>query len=225
MKEFAVFDLDGTLYDTHLGVELLREIANIGAMPNMTADEFAVVYKEWQQSPDRTDYYDKYLDVYYNEHLIGVAKHEFDEACRRIAATVLQHTYDEVYDALQAHQRAGYAIIIISKSPKPAVEAVAEQLGADYAWGWEFHFDKGVYTGQYIYEDGSSEKDRIIRRIAQEHDLTFDNSYGYGDSRGDIRILQLVSYPVCINPDRYLHVAAIANNWKVAQVSHVAYDG
>lgn len=215
MKKFAVFDLDGTLYDTHLGVELLRELASRGAIPGVDGEKFDKVYRAWKNSPDRTDYYDQHLDVYYNERLVGVLKHEFDVACHHIADAVLRHTYTELYDRLKSHKRDGYVIIIISKSPKPAVEAVASRLGADYIWGWEFSFDDGVYSGQYTYSDGSSDKEVIVRDIVSKNNLTFDDSYGYGDSRGDISVLQLVDHPVCVNPDRFLKEAAESRGWKI----------
>jgi len=219
MNKFAVFDLDGTLYNTHLGVELLKKLSELGAIPKISQEEFNTKYQEWLVSEDRTDYYDQYLDVYYNEHLKGVSQTAFNEVCQEIAKEVFDHTYKLTFDAMQSHKQNGYRIIIISKSPKQAVQAVTDRLGGDYSWGWDFYFNNGKYVGQYNYNDGSDDKRKIVESIVDEHELTLSQSFGYGDSRGDISILQLVENAVCINPDRFLLEAAQKNNWQVQTVT------
>lgn len=215
MQSFAVFDLDGTLYNTHLGVELLKKLSDIGAIPGVTQDEFSKLYQDWVSSSDRTEFYNQYLDVFYNERLKGVSQRQFNEACTLIADHALNHVYKFTDERLRQHKSSGHKIIIISKSPKPAVEAVAKRLEADFIWGWEFFFENDTYQGQYQYENDEDDKKTVVEAIINQHDLVLEDSYGYGDSVGDVTVLQLVDNPTCINPDSRLLAAAKEKDWPV----------
>lgn len=215
MQPFAVFDLDGTLYNTHLGVELLKKLSDLGAIPGITQDHFLKLYQGWASSDDRTEFYNNYLDIFYNEHLRGVSQHQFNEACTLIADHALHHVYKFTDEKLRQHKASGHKIIIISKSPKPAVEAVAKRLQADFVWGWEFYFENGSYQGQYQYEDGEDNKKTVVETLVNQHGLILEGSYGYGDSVGDITVLQLVDNPTCINPDSKLLAVAKEKNWPI----------
>lgn len=215
-RQFAVFDIDGTLCNSHLGVEFLKEMAGLDAIHGISRPQFDEQYLEWSQQEDRTAYYNKYFDDYYSSRLIGVGKEVFEEAGQKVARHAFAHFYTDVLSELQHHQHEGRFILIVSKSPEHAVREIAKLVHADDYWGWQFNFDiSGKYIDQYTYPNGESDKATIIRRMMDAHSLTPDNSYGYGESNGDISMLQLVSHPTTVNPEPELLAVAQSNSWRV----------
>jgi len=216
MKKIAILDIDGTLSNSHLGVEFLKEMSALGAIKGVNQALFTKQYEAWAQSSEKTDYYDRYFDQYYDTRLVGVDKRVFEEAGRRIANHAYPHFYTETLTELKRHQAEGRFIILISKSPEQAVAKIAELVEAGTHWGWQFNFDHaGKYVGQYTYPDGESDKAYIIKQLVQKHDLDLNDSYAYGDSAGDISMLHLVSNPVAVNPEPKLLMEAQQNNWRI----------
>lgn len=220
MKKIAVFDIDRTLSGIHLGVEFLKKMAELGAIQTVSQEVFMRQYKEWSRSHDKTEYYDIHFDDYYTSRLIGVDKHTFEEAGRRVAADAFPHFYKEVLAELQDAQVAGRFIMLISKSPEQAVAEIANLVRANGHWGWQFNFDDSdKYIDQFIYPNNESDKAHIIRQIVTNYHLTLDDSIAYGDSNGDISMLELVSHPTAVNPEPKLLAVANASSWRILKTS------
>ena len=73
-----------------------------------------------------------------------------------------------------------------------------------------------LYTGAVVpplpYGVG---KRTLIVSHAQEKGLELANSFAYGDSPGDTQILELVGYPVVVNPIRGMRRLARQRGWPV----------
>ncbi len=200
----------------HLGVEFLKEMAILGAIQGISKDVFEAQYAEWTAEADRTAYYNKYFDDYYTSRLFGVKKDVFEEAGRKVAEHVSHTLYIEVLDELKHHQAEGRFILVISKSPEQAVSHIAGLLKVDDYWGWQFNFDSSnKYVNQFVYPNGESDKAYIIQDMVNKHSLTLDDSYAYGDSNGDISMLQLVKNSIAVNPEPGLLAIARKNSWRV----------
>lgn len=216
MKEFAIFDIDGTLYDSHLGVEFLREMSRLDAITGVSQELFARQYQEWKSVVDRTAYYDEHFDKYYDINLKGVGHPLFKEAARKVAQHAFPHFFPEILAELEKHRKEGRFIILISKSPEQAVMEISRLLNADAYWGWEFNFDENQkYVNQFTYSNGESDKAFITQGLMKKHELLLTNSYAYGDSKGDISMLELVSHPTAVNPEPILLSESTKRNWRV----------
>jgi len=216
MKKIAVFDVDGTLSDFRLGVELLKELCSLGAIRGVSQTTFQRQYDEWSVAVDKTAYYDSHLDAYFDTGLVGVDKNVFEEAGARIAAHAFPHFYQEVLAALKEHQQHGRFIILISKSPEPAVAKIAALVHANAYWGWQFNFDAHhKYVGQYVYPNDESDKAYIIKQLVAKHHVSFEDAYAYGDSDGDISMLRVVANPTAVNPEPKLLDEARAHGWNI----------
>lgn len=220
MKKIAVFDIDGTLSNFHLGVEFLKEMSTLNAIKGISQAIFSQQYKEWTQSSEKTAYYDRYLDQYYDIGLVGVEKNVFEEAGQRIADHAFPHFYQETLTELKKHQDEGRFIILISKSPEQAVAKIAELINADAHWGWQFNFDSAnKYVGQYTYPGGASDKAYIIKQLVIKYGLDLNDSFAYGDTNGDISMLRLVSNPIAVNPESKLLIEAQQHGWRILLTS------
>ncbi len=216
MQKIAVFDIDGTLFNLHLGVEFLKTMSSLDAIHGISQHTFNKQYNEWLHTSEKTAYYDETFDAYFDTNLKGVAREDFDRAGQQVADQAFLSAYPEVMSELHAHQQDGRFIVLISKSPEQAVAKIAQSIHANAYWGWQFHFDASErYVNQCTYPNGESDKAQIIKHFVLQYDLSLDDSYAYGDSNGDISMLQLVSNPTVVNPEPKLLVEAQQGGWRV----------
>lgn len=219
-KKIAVFDIDGTLTNYHLGVEFLKEMVELGAIQGISKDQLDKQCTEWAQSKDRTAYYDEHFDDYYTSRLVGTTKSAFEAAGRKVAKRAFPHFYKEVLSELRDAQKDGRFVMLISKSPEQAVAEIAKLLGADGYWGWQFNFNNSdKYVDQFTYPNDESDKAHIIQREVAANQLTINDSVAYGDSNGDISMLELVTHPTAVNPEPKLLAVAMTNSWRIIQTN------
>lgn len=55
----------------------------------------------------------------------------------------------------------------------------------------------------------------MLQAFAEKNGLTFDDSYGYGDSINDFEMLCLMSHPCCVNPQPNLMAEAEKRGWQI----------
>ena len=68
------------------------------------------------------------------------------------------------------------------------------------------------------------QKEKILKNIVEENNLSWQHSYAVGDSGGDADMLQLVDNPIAFNPDEALKSLAIQNGWPiVVERKSIAY--
>src|SRR5439155_26338517 len=88
-------------------------------------------------------------------------------------------------------------------------------LGLDGVVGTRAEVVDGRYTGEL---DGEMchgpEKARRVAQLAGENDIDLDRSYAYSDSVNDLPLLELVGFPVAMNPDRALRQIARQRGWQ-----------
>jgi phosphoserine phosphatase len=58
-------------------------------------------------------------------------------------------------------------------------------------------------------------KAAIVRRAVEKENLTLEGSVGVGDTESDIPFLEMVSKPVCFNPNQKLYKTAQRLRWNV----------
>ena len=59
---------------------------------------------------------------------------------------------------------------------------------------------EGRYTGEVEFYAAGSNKAEAIIDLAEEKDISLENSWAYSDSSTDIPMLELVGNPVAVNP-------------------------
>ena len=71
------------------------------------------------------------------------------------------------------------------------------------------------FTGTPVDVHLIENKANIVRRAVEKENLTLDDSYGVGDTEGDIPMLELVANPIAFNPNIALYKHASRMGWKV----------
>jgi HAD superfamily hydrolase (TIGR01490 family) len=119
---------------------------------------------------------------------------------------------------LDEHRQAGHAIVLVTGSLEFLIEPIARLVGATLLLAAKPEICEGLYTGQLLpplpYGPGKGE---LLVRLGEDAGLNLTESYGYGDSPGDIAILQLVGHPLVVNPIRGMARVAEARGWPIAR--------
>ena len=72
----------------------------------------------------------------------------------------------------------------------------------------------GRYTEVVLHVPPRYKKELIVRYM-QNHNLSFKNSIGVGDTESDVGFLELVDKPIVFNPNTKLFNIARQRKWKV----------
>ena len=140
------------------------------------------------------------------------------EACAR---EFFQHEMIRLLSAkgrerLEAHRQSGHQLILVSGAPDFLITPLAELLNVATLFAARLERRGAIYTGEVIpplpYGKGKRE---LIVSHAQEKGLDLTSSFAYGDSPGDMEILELVGYPVVVNPIRGMSRTARDRGWPV----------
>jgi HAD superfamily hydrolase (TIGR01490 family) len=124
--------------------------------------------------------------------------------------------YAEALELIEEHKREGRKTVIISSSPIETVEAIGEHLGVDDVIATRARTDaEGRYTGELEFYAYGPHKAEAIREMAVREGIDLARSYGYSDSITDLPMLELVGFPVAVNPDRDLARVARDRDWEI----------
>ena len=127
----------------------------------------------------------------------------------------------DVMELLKEHQAQGPVVALVSGSPQELLNVMAPRLGINHAIGAPLEVKQGKYTGKMSGSLTMNEgKVVALQEWANQNDLTIDweNSFAYGDGRGDIDLLESVGHPVAVYPDDVLRGVAKERGWEVMGV-------
>ena len=121
-------------------------------------------------------------------------------------------------------KKEGYMNLAISGSRQEEVELFAKHHGFDDWIGqtWHRSSDGARFTGEVTstYKD----KHLILESLVKKHNLTYEGSYGLGDTGNDVSMLETVETPIAINPNHSLLDEAKKRGWKiVVERKSIAY--
>jgi putative phosphoserine phosphatase/1-acylglycerol-3-phosphate O-acyltransferase len=148
---------------------------------------------------------------------------------RGLAESVLQDVGEEVFvkhlarqiypesrALIEAHQRAGHTVAIISSATRYQIEPFARELGIEHVMFTELEVENGIFTGEVIHPTCYGEGKAIAaREIARREGVDLDESYFYTDSHEDLPLLEAVGRPRPLNPNRPLGQIAKERRWPV----------
>jgi HAD superfamily hydrolase (TIGR01490 family) len=215
-KPVAVFDIDGTLFRSSLFVELVEKMINEGVFPKTAQIDYLKSFTLWQ---DRQGSYEDYITEVINvfsKNIKGVDFSDFKRISNDIVFFGKNKVYRYTRDLAKKLKKKGYYLLAISHSPKIIVDAFCKEAGFDKSYGFVYEIDKnGKMTGKAIFEDLIIEKDKVLIRAIEKENLTLNNSFGIGDSGGDIGFLSIVDNPICFNPNKILYQVAKKKKWKI----------
>ncbi len=216
-QKFAVFDIDGTFFRSHLYWEVVLGLARRGKLHPKINARTLELHEAWKSrvANDAFEAFDNETINAIDDLLVELNPHEYDQALKEVLLPVLDHTYMYPKTLLQQLKADGYFILAISGSRIEEVNLFAKHHGFDDWIGqtYERTPDGKAYTGKVFktYKD----KHIILETFVKKHNLTYEGSVAIGDTGSDISILAVVDQPIAFNPNRALLEHAQHNNWKI----------
>jgi HAD superfamily hydrolase (TIGR01490 family) len=139
-----------------------------------------------------------------------------DDYRRFFGQRLRQAFFPEMLDQIDRHRTAGDRIVIVSAAIDFIVSPVAEYLAADACFATALETCEGVFSGAVT---GSipfgTTKARLVQEYALRHSLELDQCHAYGDHWEDRHMLEIVGFPVAVNPERKLLQHARKKNWSI----------
>lgn len=134
------------------------------------------------------------------------------EVGRRTAPVIAGRAYPAALDVLRRHRDAGDTTVLLSASPEPLVEQIADALGFDIALGTRIEVVDGRITGRLVGDlcHGSGKLRRLAEALGS---IDLASCTAYADSLSDAALLSAVGSPVAVNADRRLAAVARDQRW------------
>ncbi|WP_433728308.1 HAD-IB family hydrolase [Nocardia sp. CA-129566] len=205
----AVFDFGGTVVDGFARPSWWRRISRRDRAPANTL-----------LGSIRDGLTDGEYGRFLQQAVLTLADHpeaELEQLGQRLFRhTIYGHLYPEAWQLVRTHEAAGHTVVLVTALTRFQVEPAAAALGIDHVLYTRMATTEGVLTG---YAEGRtlwrSGKADAVREFAAAHALDITRSYAYADSIADLALLSVVGYPVAVNPDHKLGIAAAEQHWPI----------
>ena len=117
---------------------------------------------------------------------------------------------------LQKHQQAGHRVVLVTGSLDFLIAPLAKMLNVPTVLAATPERVASQYTGHVLpplpYGEG---KRVLIESLSAHEQMDLQDCYAYGDSPGDIAVLQSVGHPQVVNPIRGMGRIARQHGWPV----------
>jgi len=220
-RKVAFFDIDKTIYDTPVFLplsefQLANKIVDLECILNLKTD---------------TDLY-KSGNVSYEEVVHRITLHWAEGLKGKDTALVLANTKEyfsgnsshfypfvkNVFDLL----KATHDIYLVTGEPNFVAEAVTGLFELTGFISSKLSVSNNTYTGKTdIVLSHATDKLKALKSVRDCY--TGSQSIAFGDSEGDVEMLNSVEIPVCVNPSEKLIKIALSNNWNIVNPDEI-YD-
>ena len=107
--------------------------------------------------------------------------------------------------AIDFHNKRGDVVVIVTSTMDYLVEHIARQLNIKYFIASPMEKVNGALTGRQAgmpaYKEGKVTK---IKEFIKEHNLSLEDSYGYGDTINDLPMLMICEHKYAVDPNKKL---------------------
>ncbi|HMH31072.1 MAG TPA: HAD family phosphatase [Methylomirabilota bacterium] len=214
-KQFAVFDIDGTIIRWQLYHAIGDALAKAGIIDMNHFEEVREARMAWKRREDEEQFraYEAKLIQAFDAALVGMPVETLAQVTDKVFDEYKEQIYTYSRDLIQELKTKHYILFAISGSPNIIVEKLATYYGFDDYAGSEFLSKDGKFTGEINLSLGK--KPALLKRLVEKHGADFAGSVGVGDSEGDIGMLDLVEKPIALNPSKLLFEHASKKQWQI----------
>ncbi len=199
MSDIAAFDFDGTLTRGGSVFPFLTAVAGRGRVLAATAALSPDLALAATAGGDRAD---RAKEALFVRVLGGTDAEQFDAAGVEFARHHLRtRLRPDAARRLAWHQARGDRVVIVSASPESYVREAGRLLGVDGVVATQLAVEDGRITGYYEGQNcRGPEKLRRLQAWAAVSGEAPDRIWAYGNSRGDLRMLDAAD--VAVNAGR-----------------------
>lgn len=208
MKGAAFFDLDGTLINgssERIFIRYLLEKRVIGLRRLLSLCRFPSLI-EPSRALKRNKLYLQDMAVEYVETL---SLRCFEERISHILSPVM-------IKRVEFHRNRGDLLVLLTGSLESLAEPVGTYLKIPMVIATRLGRRNGLLTGtiEGIHPYGS-DKLRLALDICEKEGIDLKDSWAYGNSFSDRKILTAVGNPVAVDPDPFLWFLARIKGWEI----------
>lgn len=117
---------------------------------------------------------------------------------------------------LQQHRDQGHTLLIITATNRFVTQPIAAMLGVEHLLATEPEVKQGRYTGNVsgapCFREGKVENLQLWLKATG---MNLTSSWFYSDSLNDLPLLEMVTYPVAVDPDETLARHARLRGWPI----------
>lgn len=210
----AIFDLDETLIAADSDQAWGDFIASRGLLDakRQRAQNLAF-YDDYKRGELDIDAYLKFscaaLALYDMATLEALREEFFEE---RVRALLLP----KAGELVERHRRQGDCLLVVTATIQFVTEPIVKYFGINHLIAPTPEIKNGRYTGE-VTGTPSFREGKVIRTrewLAQTGQ-TLEGSYFYSDSHNDLPLLELVDFPVAVDPDPVLAGIATERKWPI----------
>ncbi len=215
-KRVAFFDVDGTLLKStivHCYIWMrslqmpffLKHLWLIGFLPK-------IVYYLILDSISRT----RFNAIFYRNYR-GLEVAEMKAlSTEMFEAYIRPKIFSEAVSQIQEHKEQGTAVVLVTGSLDFVVQPIADYFAADAVLAPQLREQEGQFTGELTTAPLIGEaKAEAMRNYAEQHDISLEESYAYGDSQSDLPMLECIGNPIVVNPGKALREKALKSGWEL----------
>ena len=234
-RPLAIFDLDRTLH-AGSGLGVLARIAFRHRLIGGRRMAHSLFHDMLFRKRGSTDGHTSSIAELALDMARGIPYAELEPLITAAADEIAGSVRPRMLELLHDHRIAGHYCVLLSASPQPLVEYVADRLDMGCAIGTLIEVDdEGVLTGRIehpmCYGPGKLERLGTVTgwssvttttttpttstTTTTTTTSTADASFAYADSMSDLPLLESVGSPVVVTPDRSLRRLADERDWPV----------
>lgn len=202
----AFFDIDGTIYREGLITEVFKKFITHELIDQSKwYDDVRPAYMKWDRRQGEYDDYLMKMTEIFKQTTVGISKEHVELIARKVIEQKGERVYAYTRDKIFEHKKAGHLVIAISGSPFELVDEMCKKYSFDDWRGTIYETDdRGIYTGKIVPMWDHESKEKAIMELTEKYNIALDESFAYGDTRGDVTMFKHVAHPTAINPTREL---------------------
>jgi HAD superfamily hydrolase (TIGR01490 family) len=129
---------------------------------------------------------------------------------------IKQRIVSQSHDLVRDYLNKNYEVILVSASLSEIVNNLKRYLALNYSVSTELEILNGHYTGRVSGDiPYGTNKINMVKKLLNTYGFSLVDSYAYTDHISDMPLLELVTHPGVINPDRKLRKMAKLKNWSI----------
>ena len=213
-RHMAAFDLENTL----IASNVVASYSWLATRRLPTDDRLRFILKTLAEAPsllalDRKDRSD-FLRFFYRRYDGAPVDQLEEDSAEMFSALILAKSFPAAIRRVREHRRLGHRTVLITGALNFVIEPI-RPLFDDIVCA-EMTSENGVYTGELreVPPTGES-RAQAMMDYAELHDLDLRESVAYADSTSDLPMLDIVGFPVAVNPETRLAALARKRGWLV----------
>ncbi|SPT71662.1 ACT domain-containing protein [Anaerobiospirillum thomasii] len=195
----ALFDMDGTLIDGDTNNIFFHYMQDIG----LVDEDFVKPLKYFHYLYFKGELKIEDFVNHSVKPLIGKSPQEIEDIVMPcIKERIVPKLKKGALEAIEFHRHRKDYLVLVSATVDYLARPLAQTVGISDVIASPIGFDEHGLTGRLTdtvpYQEG---KRKRLLKFIEQHNISLDDSYGYGDSLNDIQMFEMVEHKYAVDAD------------------------